>query len=104
EHGLKILTIADLIRYRLQTERLVRRVHETRLQIDASGSEWQAITYEVSVDGREFLALVKGQPDPDDALCRVHRGSLVADLFSSTPSEGGTNLRKAIQHIDEHGS
>src|SRR5690606_24924901 len=76
----------------------------TRLQIDASGSEWQAITYEVSVDGREFLALVKGQPDPDDALCRVHRGSLVADLFSSTPSEGGTNLRKAIQHIDEHGS
>jgi 3,4-dihydroxy 2-butanone 4-phosphate synthase/GTP cyclohydrolase II len=104
EHSLEILTIADLIRYRLQTERLVRRSYEGELHLDATGSSWRAIAYEVSVDGREFLALVKGNPNAEDALCRVHRGSLVADLFSFTESEGGKNLVQAIKKIEAHGS
>ncbi len=104
DHHLKILTIADLIRYRLQTERLVRRTHQSPIHLDSTNSEWQAITYEVSVDGRELLALVKGEPSSDAALCRVHRGSLVADLLSSTQSEGGKNLQRAIEAIEAHGS
>ncbi len=104
EHQLKILTIADLIRYRLQTERLVRRTHQCPIRLDATNSEWQAITYEVSVDGREFLALIKGEPGSDAVLCRVHRGSLVGDLLSSTESEGGRNLRRALEMIEAQGT
>ncbi len=104
EHQLKILTIADLIRYRLQTERLVRRTHQCPIRLDATNSEWQAITYEVSVDGREFLALIKGDPGSDAVLCRVHRGSLVGDLLSSTESEGGRNLRRALEMIEAQGT
>lgn len=104
EHQLKILTIADLIRYRLQTERLVRRTYEADLRLDQSGQPWRAVTYRTSVDEREFLALIKGQPDPESALCRMHRGSLLADLFSSTDSEGGRNLRAAIAQIEQAGA
>src|SRR5580692_4207285 len=60
KHGLRILTVADLIQYRLQTERLVRRTMEHSLRLDATGTEWRAYVYEVLVDGRQFLALVKG--------------------------------------------
>lgn len=104
EHQLKILTIADLIRYRLQTERLVRRTYEADLRLNQSGQVWRAVSYRTSVDDREFLALVKGQPDPQSALCRMHRGSLLADLFSSTDSEGGCNLRAAIREIERAGA
>lgn len=104
EHQLKILTIADLIRYRLQTERLVRRTYEADLRLNQSGQVWRAVSYRTSVDDREFLALVKGQPDPQSALCRMHRGSLLADLFSSTDSEGGRNLRAAIREIERAGA
>ncbi len=103
EHGLKILTIADLIRYRLQTERLVKRSFETPLRLDLTGTEWKAICYEVSVDGRDMLALVKGDLD-GDAMCRMHRGSTISDVFTSPSSEGGRNLREAIEKIEAHGS
>jgi 3,4-dihydroxy 2-butanone 4-phosphate synthase / GTP cyclohydrolase II len=104
EHNLKILTVADLIRYRLQTERLVRRVHDSELRLDQTGSVWRALAYHVTVEGTELLALVKGTPDPEGALCRMHRGSLVGDLLSSTESEGGNNLRAAIARIEAAGS
>jgi 3,4-dihydroxy 2-butanone 4-phosphate synthase/GTP cyclohydrolase II len=104
EHGLRILTIADLVRYRLQTERLVRRVSETPLVLDQSGRTWQAIVYDAPVAHGQFLALVHGAPHPERALCRVHRGSVVGDLFSSTQSEGGRNLREAIERIEAEGA
>jgi 3,4-dihydroxy 2-butanone 4-phosphate synthase/GTP cyclohydrolase II len=102
EHCLRILTIADLIQYRLQTETLVRRVIERPLRLDASGSEWRAVVYEVQVeDGRQALALVKGDVGGSEpVLCRVHAGSTIADLFSSTATEGGANLREAIGAIE----
>ncbi len=103
-HDLKILTIEDMVRYRLQTERLVKHKQDANLRLDATGSTWRATAYELSVEGREYLALVKGEPDPDGALCRVHRGSLIGDLFSSTASEGGRNLREALKLIEAHGS
>jgi len=104
-HNLMILTIAELIEYRLQTERLVRRVTESKLRLDETGTEWTAYGYEAEMYHQQFLALVKGNiAEGDDAvLCRVHRGSLVADLFSSTVSEGGHHLRKAIRIIEQAG-
>jgi 3,4-dihydroxy 2-butanone 4-phosphate synthase/GTP cyclohydrolase II len=104
KHDLRILSIADLIQYRLQTERLVRRVAEHEVVLDETKTPWRAVAYEVSTDGRQFLALVKGKLDPKlPPLCRVHAGSTLADIFASTPSEGGRHLREAIRIIEAEG-
>ena len=104
KHKLRILTIADLIRYRLLTERLVRRAAETNLVLDQTGSPWRALVYETTIDDRQFLALVKGDvasgPPP---LCRVHTGSTLADTFAATPRDGGRHLREAITQIEAAG-
>jgi len=104
KHGLRIVTVADLIQYRLQTERLVRRVSEQPLLVDATSSEWMAYVYEVATDNRQFLALVKGNVSGDaPVLCRMHAGSTVADVFSSTRREGGRHLREAMTLIEAEG-
>jgi 3,4-dihydroxy 2-butanone 4-phosphate synthase / GTP cyclohydrolase II len=105
KHALRILTIADLIEYRLFTERLVRRVSEAQVTLDQTGTEWRAVVYEAGIDDeRQFLALVKGDvtggPPP---LCRVHTGSTVADVFAATPRDGGRHLREAIAQIEAEG-
>jgi 3,4-dihydroxy 2-butanone 4-phosphate synthase/GTP cyclohydrolase II len=102
-HGLRILTIADLIRYRLLTERLVRRVSEAPITLDQTGSEWRAVVYETTIDDRQFLALVKGDLSGDAPLCRVHSGSTLADTFAATPSDGGRRLREAVAQIEAAG-
>jgi 3,4-dihydroxy 2-butanone 4-phosphate synthase / GTP cyclohydrolase II len=104
EHGLKILSVADLIRYRLQTERLVRRVAEKEVVLDRTGTAWKVVVFDTTVEERQFLALVKGDLSTDEpVLTRMHAGSLVADLFSSTRFEGGSNLREAIDIIEREG-
>ena len=103
-HGLVILSVADLIQYRLQTERLVRRVAERSIRLDVTGTVWKAFVYEILGEPRQYLALVKGTLDgTKPVLCRVHAGALIADLFSSTPFEGGSNLREAIGAIEKAG-
>jgi 3,4-dihydroxy 2-butanone 4-phosphate synthase/GTP cyclohydrolase II len=105
KHDLLILTVADLIQYRLQTERLVRRAVERPIKLDATGTEWTAYVYEILGESRQFFALTKGQvATPEPILCRVHSGSLVADLFSSTRADGGRNLREAILTIEREGA
>ena len=104
EHGLRILTIADLIQYRLQTETLVRRTSEQEVELDQTGSSWLGIVFETLVEKRQALALIKGDiATGDPVLCRVHSGSTVADLFSSTAADGGANLREAIERIEAEG-
>jgi 3,4-dihydroxy 2-butanone 4-phosphate synthase/GTP cyclohydrolase II len=104
KHDLLILTVADLIQYRLQTERLVRRVAERVIRLDVTGTEWHAYVYEIIGESRQFFALTKGSvATPDPVLCRVHSGSLIADLFSSTRFDGGLNLREAISTIEKEG-
>ncbi len=104
KHGLRILTVAELIQYRLQTERLVKRALEHTVRLDATGTEWRAIVYEVLVDGRQFLAFVKGELSGDTpTLCRVHAGSTIADTFASTRCEGGHHLREALLRIEAEG-
>jgi 3,4-dihydroxy 2-butanone 4-phosphate synthase/GTP cyclohydrolase II len=104
KHNLRIVTVADLIQYRLQTERLVRRVGEKMIKLDTTGTEWRACVYEVSIDGRQFLALVKGEIAGEaPALCRMHAGSTIADTFASTRWDGGRHLREAIGKIEGEG-
>lgn len=105
KHGLLILTVADLIQYRLQTERLVRRVSERAVRLDATGTQWTASVYEIVGEPRQFLALTRGVvATQDPILCRVHSGSILADLFSSTPYDGGSNLREAVSAIEQAGT
>jgi len=104
EHGLRILTIADLIQYRLQTETLVRRVHEHDIVVDQTGTSWRGIVYDVLIEDRPAFALVKGDVSgPEPVLCRVHAGSTIADLFCSTPNGGGRSLRQAMDLIEQEG-
>ncbi len=104
KHGLILLTIADLIQYRLQTERLVVRRAEAKVTLDVTGTEWTAIAFEILGESRQFLALVKGTIDVSQpVLARIHAGSLVGDIFASTPSEGGVNLRESIRMIEAEG-
>jgi 3,4-dihydroxy 2-butanone 4-phosphate synthase/GTP cyclohydrolase II len=103
-HGLVILTIADLIAYRLQTEALVSLVGERQVELDRTRTTWRACVFEALHEGKQFLALVKGEPVADrPALCRMHTGSSLADVFSSTPKEGARNLGEAIDAIEAAG-
>jgi 3,4-dihydroxy 2-butanone 4-phosphate synthase/GTP cyclohydrolase II len=104
-HGLAILTIADLIAYRLQTEALVRRLVEREIVLDRTGTTWRAVLFESEIDERRVLALVKGAiVETEPTLCRMHRGSLLADVFSSTVANGGHALAESILAIERRGS
>lgn len=103
-HGLRILTIADLISYRLQTERLVRLVDETEITLDQTGTPFRAMVYESTIDERQILALVKGDVRTEEpTLCRMHAGSVLGDVFSSTRSEGRQNLMESVSLIEREG-
>lgn len=106
EHGLRIVTIADLIQYRLQTERLVKRVSHGVVELDETSSPWSASVYEATTDHRQFVVLVKGDitgTHDEPVLCRMHSGSTIGDVFASTPRDGGRNLREAIRRIEAEG-
>jgi 3,4-dihydroxy 2-butanone 4-phosphate synthase/GTP cyclohydrolase II len=104
KHDMAILTIADLIAYRLQTEALVSLVAESEIELDRTRTSWRACVFEAVHEGKQFLALVKGSPGPDrPTLCRMHTGSSLADVFSSTPKEGARNLAEAIDAIEAAG-
>jgi len=104
KYGLRILTIEDLIQYRLFTERLMRRASEATVNLDQTGTPWRAVVYETTIDERQFLALVKGTiTGGEPPLCRVHTGSTLADLFAATPRDGGRHLREAIAQIEAAG-
>jgi len=103
-HGLKIVTIADLVAYRLQQERLVRRAAETVLPISGCG-DFRILAYENEVDGAQHLALVKGTIDPGKpVLARVHSECLTGDVFGSGRCDCGNQLQLALQQITAEGS
>ncbi|MGH7282263.1 MAG: 3,4-dihydroxy-2-butanone-4-phosphate synthase [Polyangiaceae bacterium] len=104
-HDLIILSIADLIQYRMQTERLVTRVSEKEVTLDATGTSWRAIVFEASPSGRQILAFTKGDLTGDAPItCRMHAGMLLTDTFASTPrGEGGANLRASFRMIESEG-
>src|SRR5882757_3026906 len=104
-HGLRILTIADLISYRLQTEHLVSRLSQGEIVLDRTGTPWRAIVFEAVLEKRQFLALVNGEIDAGRAtLCRMHAGSALGDVFTSTSGDGAKHLDEAIDAIELEGS
>ena len=81
EHELRLLTIADLIQYRLARERLVARIRQTPVEMP-TGLTWTASVYQVQVGGQDqFMALSLGDITPQPTLVRVHRGSVLGDAF-----------------------
>ena len=104
QHDLRIVTIADLVAYRMRKEMLVKRAAETILPTPF-GSDFQAIAYENDVDGANHLALVKGEIDPDQpVLVRVHSECLTGDVFGSQRCDCGDQLHAAMQQIDREGA
>ena len=100
--GLKIITIADLIRYRKAKESLVERVVEVRLPTEYG--EFKAILYRYTIDGSEHLALVKGDVSGQkDVLVRVHSECLTGDVFHSLRCDCGNQLAQALRMIEKEG-
>jgi 3,4-dihydroxy 2-butanone 4-phosphate synthase/GTP cyclohydrolase II len=104
EHGMKMLTVAELIRYRLRNERYIHRVAESMLPTPYG--EFRMIAYESEVDGGEsHLALVKGDVCTGDVpvLVRVHSHCLTGDVFGSTLCDCHSVMRRSLQAIAEAG-
>lgn len=103
KHGLRIITIADLITYRLQFESLVRRVVTTVIPT-CYGGEFTSIIYESEVDRNQHIALVKGSWDKDEAvLVRVHSECLTGDALGSERCDCGEQLHAAMALIEKEG-
>ncbi|MGH9189092.1 MAG: bifunctional 3,4-dihydroxy-2-butanone-4-phosphate synthase/GTP cyclohydrolase II [Acidimicrobiales bacterium] len=101
-HGLLLISIADLIRYRRQSEKLVKRVAEAR--IPTEWGEFNAYVYESLLDGDQHLALVRGAVQgTDNVLVRVHSECLTGDVFGSLRCDCGLQLDTAIRRVAEAG-
>jgi 3,4-dihydroxy 2-butanone 4-phosphate synthase / GTP cyclohydrolase II len=102
EHGLPLISIAQLIEYRRHSEQTVRRVVQTR--VPNQFGEWRAFGYLNSVDGTEHLALVLGDLDaPGDVLVRMHSECLTGDVFGSQRCDCGAQLAAAMAAIAAEG-
>jgi 3,4-dihydroxy 2-butanone 4-phosphate synthase/GTP cyclohydrolase II len=103
EHGLKIVTIADLIKYRLNKESLVRRIVTATIPTKYGGV-FTAIAYENDVDPYHHIALVKGEIGPDDTvLVRVHSQCLTGDVFGSKRCDCEEQLHTAMAMVEKEG-
>ena len=97
---LKIITIVDLIAYRLRHEKLVQRVTEAKLP--TKYGEFTAVAYKSAVDAAEHIALVKGDISSDKpVLVRVHSECLTGDVFGSLRCDCGAQIEMALQRIAE---
>jgi 3,4-dihydroxy 2-butanone 4-phosphate synthase/GTP cyclohydrolase II len=103
EHGLLLISIADLIRYRRQSEKLVKRIAETRLPIDGVG-DFTCYAYESLLNGDHHLALVRGAVQGEDnVLVRMHSECLTGDVFGSLRCDCGPQLQSAIRRVSAEG-
>ena len=103
KHGLKIVTIADLIKYRMNKESLVRRVATAKLPTKYGGL-FTAIVYENDVDPFHHVALIKGDVLPEDrVLVRVHSQCLTGDVFGSKRCDCEEQLHTAMAMVEREG-
>ena len=103
KHDLKIVTIADLIKYKMKNEHLVRRAVETRVPTK-HGGEFTLIGYENDVDKKTHLALVKGDISGDEpVLVRVHSECFTGDVLGSLRCDCGEQLHAAMKMIEREG-
>jgi 3,4-dihydroxy 2-butanone 4-phosphate synthase/GTP cyclohydrolase II len=100
EHNLKMVTVADLIRYRMQHERYVRRIAETVLT--TRYGDFRMIAYASDVDHDQHIALIRGELEgPTPPLVRVHSHCLTGDVFGSTSCDCPDLVAKSLQKIAE---
>jgi 3,4-dihydroxy 2-butanone 4-phosphate synthase/GTP cyclohydrolase II len=103
EHGLLLVTIADLVRHRRQTEQLVRPIASARIPTEYG--DFQCVAYESDLDAETHLALVKGDPaGKDNVLVRVHSECLTGDVFGSERCDCGAQLHEAMRLVAEEGT
>lgn len=101
-HGLLMITIADLIKYRMRTERLVRRVASASLPTEFG--DFRVFAYQSGIDNETHVALVRGEiGDGRDVLLRVHSRCLTGDVFHSSRCDCGPQLTTAMQRIAAEG-
>jgi 3,4-dihydroxy 2-butanone 4-phosphate synthase/GTP cyclohydrolase II len=104
KHDLMILSVADIIEYRLKMEILVHRAAETKLPT-AYGGEFKAIAYVNDVDEYKHLALIKGKLNTNKpVLVRVHSECLTGDVFGSQRCDCGSQLHVAMMMLEKEGS
>jgi 3,4-dihydroxy 2-butanone 4-phosphate synthase/GTP cyclohydrolase II len=102
-HGLKMITVADLVEYRRRHEKLVERGAAVRLPTDFG--EFQAIAFREKLTGKTHVALVKGDVDgADKVLVRVHSECLTGDVFHSLRCDCGEQLEHALAQIEAEGT
>ncbi len=102
EHGLRIVSVADIIRYRMRNESLVQRASEANLPTEFG--DFQIIVFDNVIDQRHHVALVKGEIHPDEEiLVRVHSECLTGDTFGSYRCDCGPQLHRAMQMVEEAG-
>lgn len=103
EHNLKIVTVADLIDFRMQHESLIRRSAQANIPTRLGG-DFRVVVYENDVDDMKHVALVKGDIQPEDeVLVRVHSECLTGDVFSSERCDCGDQLHAAMQMVEKEG-
>lgn len=102
EHGIKMVTIESLIRYRMKREKLIQKVAEVSMPTEYG--DFRAIGYESMIDGQCHVALVAGDPTAENALVRVHSECLTGDVFRSRRCDCGEQLGQALRLISENGN
>lgn len=102
KHGLKIISVADLIKYRMQNERHVKRIASPRLPTPYG--EFTVHAYRSDITGEEHVAMVMGEiHEEDEVLVRVHSSCLTGDVFKSDRCDCGDQLHRAFELISEQG-
>ncbi len=102
-HGLRMITVADLIAYRRRHDKLVERVVSTKLP--TGFGDFEAVGYRELVGGKHHVALVKGEVDGvEDVLVRVHSECLTGDVFHSLRCDCGEQLESALAMIEREGN
>ncbi len=104
EHGIGIVTIADLVEYRMRNEFFVHRAAETTIPTE-HGGDFKIIAFENDVDDLLHIALVKGEIDPEKpVLVRVHSECMTGDIFGSLRCDCGDQLHRAMGMIEKEGA
>jgi 3,4-dihydroxy 2-butanone 4-phosphate synthase / GTP cyclohydrolase II len=102
KHGLRIVTVADLIKYRRRREKLIRRA--AAVSLPTKYGEFTAVGYESIIDGGHHVAIIKGDvAGADDVLVRVHSECLTGDVFGSQRCDCGEQLAEALRRIQDEG-
>ena len=102
EHGLRFITVAQMVAYRLTKTRIIQRVAEAELP--TKYGEFHVIAYESMLDGREHLAITRGDPSgKPSVLVRMHSECMTGDVFGSMRCDCGEQLVAAMRQIDAEG-